>query len=447
MHKLLYAFILLLLVAPVQAATDQQDYAYRAQLSEADQPLQRIELPIEVILALTRSDLSDLAVFNINGKQLPHSVTRTPKTVTDLNLELPFHEFDRFLRQHSKTVTTREQNQQADTLSELQTTETIAVQSVRKDYLIELSVDGKTPDFDYIELTWVHEPASQLLEVKVEVGNELDKLRVIKPRKSLINQESKDLNWRSIRGIPRNQKYLRLTPVNEVTSFELQNVSGHYRESKDAPVLTYQFDPDISEEETGRFYSFKFPSEVNAEAMRIVPMDANRVISGDLYATWGNTETRKRIRAGYRQHNINAEDVKPNKPIKLPRRSYRNMWFTSRSELSTAPRVELIYPQFELIFLGDGDGPYTLVWGNYESKAQVADLSRILKGNLQQAQQSGTLVTLGSIEESGGSSRLAPQPALPWKKWLLWTLLILAAIVTGRMAFKLYNEMNNPQLT
>ncbi len=447
MHKPLYAFILLLLVAPVQAATSQQDYAYQAQLSEADQPLQRIELPIEVILALTRSDLSDLAVFNINGKQLPHSVTRTPRTVTDLNLELPFHEFDRFLRQHSKTVTTREQNQQAATLSELQTTETIAVQSVRKDYLIELSVDGKTPDFDRIELTWVHEPASQLLEVKVEVGNELDKLRVIKSRKSLVNQESKDLNWRSIRGIPRNQKYLRLTPVNEVTSFELQNVNGHYRKSKPAPVLTYQFDPDVSEEETGRFYTFKFPSEVNAEAMRIVPTDTNRVISGDLYATWGTTEPRKRIRAGYRQHNINAEDVKPSKPIRLSRRSYRNMWFTSRSELSTAPRVELIYPQYELIFLGDDNGPYTLGWGNYESKAQVADLSRILKGNLQQAQQRGTLVTLGSIEESGGYSRLAPQPALPWKKWLLWTLLILATIVTGRMAFKLYNEMNNPQLT
>ncbi|MCP4390443.1 MAG: DUF3999 domain-containing protein, partial [Gammaproteobacteria bacterium] len=32
---------------------------------------------------------------------------------------------------------------------------------------------------------------------------------------------------------------------------------------------------------------------------------------------------------------------------------------------------------------------------------------------------------------------------LPWKKWLLWALLVMAALVTGRMAFRLYREMNS----
>jgi hypothetical protein len=49
---------------------------------------------------------------------------------------------------------------------------------------------------------------------------------------------------------------------------------------------------------------------------------------------------------------------------------------------------------------------------------------------------------LAAIEESSGAARLEPQPDLPWKKWLLWTLLILVVIVTGRMAFNLYREMN-----
>jgi len=43
-----------------------------------------------------------------------------------------------------------------------------------------------------------------------------------------------------------------------------------------------------------------------------------------------------------------------------------------------------------------------------------------------------------------GVSRLAPLPTLPWKKWLLWSLLVLASIITGRMAFKLYREMSQP---
>jgi hypothetical protein len=178
--------------------------------------------------------------------------------------------------------------------------------------------------------------------------------------------------------------------------------------------------------------------------MRIIPGDAESVVSGDIYATWSNAQERKR-QSGYRQHNISSDDVKPSRPIKLAHRHYDKIWFSSRADLAVLPRVELIYPQYELIFLGDGNGPYSLTWGNYESQAQIADLGGMLDGNLQQAQQRGTLVSLGSIQESGGPSRLAAQPELPWKKWLLWTLLVLGAIVTGRMAFKLYHEMNNPQ--
>lgn len=442
MHKMLLTITLLTLAGTVGAETSLEDYAYQARLSATDQALQRVVLPIDVIINLTHSDLSDLAVFDLVGKQLPHTITRAPKTVIEHNPQLTFHEFDRFLQQNSKTVTTREQTQQSGSVSELQTTQTIAVQSLRKDYLIELSVNDKTPNYDRIELTWTHEPAGQLLEVRVEVGNELDKLRVINSSKSLTNQESEDLNWRSIRGIPRNQKYLRLTPVNDVTSFELQSVSGHYRDIEEAPVVIYPLDPATSDQDGVRFYTFEFPSKVRAEAMRIVPTDANRIINGDLFAVWGKNEDRRPIRTAYRQHNIDKEDVKPSKPIGLPHRTYQSVWFTSRAELAEAPRVELIYPQYELIFLGDDIGPYTLAWGNYEGNGEKTDLNGILKVDLKQAQQQGALVGLGPIRESGGPSRLAPQPTLPWKKWLLWTLLLLAAIVTGRMALRLYREMD-----
>lgn len=441
MRKLPYPLIILLWFGAVQAQAIPEDYAYKARLDTATQALQRVELPIDVILALTRPDLADLAVFNLRNEQVPHALAHRPNTVIDHRPDLSFHEFDRYLQQNLRTVTTREQNQQENSLSELETTETVAVQSVRKDYLIELSVGDKIPNFDRIELTWNHEPAGQLLEVRVEAGNELDKLRVIKSRKSLTNQESKDLNWRSIDGIPRNKKYLRITPVNDVTRFELLSVRGHYREIEEAPVLTYQLEPVVSEEDTDRFYMFEFPSVVRAEAMRIVPTDANRVIKGDLYGIWGKAEDRRHIRTGYRQHNLRNDDVKPSKPIGLPRRNYKSIWFTTQADLSGPPGVELIYPQYELIFLGDDNGPYTLAWGNHESKGPTTDLTGILKGSLKQAQQQSELVTVGAIQESGGSSRLAPQPTLPWKKWLLWTLLILAAIVTGRMALKLYHEM------
>jgi hypothetical protein len=384
-------------------------------------------------------------VFNLDGTALPHSIIRSPDSVIDHVIDLPFHEFDRFQRRHSKTITTREQTQQANTVSELETTETIAVQTMRKDYLIELTTQDKALKFDRIELEWSHQPASQLLEVRVEVGNELDQLRVINSRKSLTNRESDDRSWRSIDRIPGQYRYMRLTPVNEVTSFELRKVSGHYREVTATPALTHRIAPETSTDDDGKFYFFKFPSVINAEAIRIIPATAHSIINGDLYGTWGSLEQRKPIQFGFSQHNIGDAEIKPSQPIRLTRRLYTSLSFTTKTELPNPPRVELLYPPYEVIFLGDDNGPYTVAWGNYETEARNTELSALLEGNLRDARQRSTSVKLGEIEEAGGAARLAPQAELPWQKWLLWTLLVAAALVTGRMSLSLYREMNSPQ--
>jgi hypothetical protein len=448
MPSLLRNLCLLSLLIPTTAISAQSDFAYQASLGEVDQPLQRVPLSLEIILALTRADLGDIAVFNAQGKQQVHTIMRAPKPIREFSRTLAFHEFSRFRRQHSKTVTTREQNQQAGSLSELKTTQTVPVQTLRKDYLIELveplglADDESTPNFERIDLQWTHEPADQILELKVEAGNALDDLHVIKPRKSLTNLESSDQGWRSIEGIPSGYRYLRLTPLNNITRFELQRVDGHTREIGTAPDLRHHIKTElIVDDETG-YYSIPFLSRVNADSIRIIPASSNSVITGKLYASWDDADTKVLIKGKFRQHNIENADIRPSEPIKLSSRPFRSIAFTSTVAVAEAPTIELIYPQYELLFLGDGNGPYSLAWGNHESSGPVSDLSAILQGSLQQAQQDAGLVRLGTIEESGGQARLTPQPELPWKKWLLWTLLILAVIVTARMASKLYREMN-----
>jgi hypothetical protein len=448
MHRepLIRAICLSILMIPALAVSSPTDYAYRAELGEVDNPLQRVVLPLEVILALTRADLGDLAVFDADGKQLVHTVTRAATPTEELSRALPFHEFSRFQRQHSKTVTKREQSQQAGSLSELETTQTVPVQTLRKDYLIEL-VDGEDrPDFERIELQWLHEPAEQILELKIEAGNALDELRVIKARKSLTNLDSSDSSWRSIMDIPAGNRYLRLTPIGNVTRFELQQVSGHYRQTGRSPKLSHQLTTQRLVEDDTTYYSIAVPAKVYAESLRIIPSAANSVITGDLVGRQVGRqvgdEARVIIRRNFRQHNIASSEVRPSEPIRLAQRSYSSLAFTSANALSAEPAIELIYPQYELLFLGDDNGPYSLAWGNHQSAGPASDLTAILKGSLQQAQRDAGVAGLGNIEESGGAARLAPQPDLAWEKWLLWTLLIFAVIVTGRMALNLYREMN-----
>jgi len=442
MPRLVAALMLSVLASQVQAAAEIQDYAFQAAISDSDQKLQRVELPLAVILDLTSPSLGDLAVFNADGKQMPHSVALTPDTVFERELELPFHKFDRFLQQQTRTVTTREQNQQQDSISELETTETIAVQSVRNDYLIELAPDGENRRFDRLELQWQHEPASQILEVRIEAGNALDRMRGIR-RKSLTNNESGDPDWRSIKSIPAGNKYLRLTPVNDVTRFELSAVTGHYREKQAAPILVHEITPELVADESGEFYFFEFPSAVAAASMRIIPGDDHSIIAGDLFASYhAEPDKRRLLERGFRQHNITDDEVKPSRHFNIERLQAANIWFSSSSALDSPPRVALGYPQYEVVFLGDGNGPYRLAWGSHATHTVSANLGELLDGSLRDTQQRGELVQLGSTGEAGGISRLSPETTLPWKKWLLWALLVLAAIVTGRMAYRLYGEMN-----
>ena len=435
--------ILLLACAGVRAAGNQQDYAYQAELGQADQPLQRIALPLDVLLAATRSSLADIAVFNREGKALPHAVTRAEGETLERERRLPVHEFSQFLSQRSKTVTTREQSSQAGSVSELETTETLAVETERKIYLIELAGEGTSPPLQRIELDWSHQPAEQLLQLKVEAGNDLNRMRTISKSVSLSNRSSEDPAWRTLRNIPRDTKYLRLTPAESTSRFVLHRATGFYREKLPDPVLSRRIatTPVVSDDgET--YYHFAIPTRVSPRNVRIIPAESHSVIRGDLYTSREGFDQRFPLLRQFRQHNINGPEVKPEPPIEVRRGDYDEIWIRPYEPQSSPPQVELAYSEYQVVFLGDGLDPYYLAWGNLESANHADSLTPLLENGLDDARRRSTLVEMGPIEEAGGEQRLMPASVLPWKKWLLWGLLILAAALAARMAVGLYREMN-----
>ncbi len=432
----------LLFCAPLKAEPGISDFAWQAPLADDDRELQRIELPLEVLLALTRGDLRDLAVFNADGKPLPLTVTRTPPGRGEVRLPLRFHEFSRFQAQQSKTITTREQSSQDGALSEIETTQTVTVETRRPDYLVELKPEADSPHFERIELRWQHEPAEQILELRVETGNALDALRVLQARKRLANRGSDDIDWRSLAGIPRQHRYLRLTPSSGTDRFELLEVTGVYRETRPAPVLRHRLEPETVEIDGRSLYRFTLPSRVQPAGLRVLPGESHRSISGDLWGGDADFDQARRIHYGFSQHNFANDGIKPSRPLKLLRQYFPDYWIETRQTLTGSPTVELEYPLHEVIFLGDGRGPYTLAWGNHAFEPVDEGLGVFLDGDLQAARERSALVAVGPVAEAGGPDRLSPRVALPWQKWLLWVLLIVAALVTGRMALKLYREMN-----
>ena len=422
-------------------ATPQQ-YAYQAELTESKQALQRVELPLDILLAVTRADLGDVTVFDSTGKPMPGWIRKSTIQKTEKQLGLPIYLFNTYQQSSSKTITTREQNQDQDQLSESTTTETVPIEQARQEYIIGLPEQDADLEIVSIELIWTHQPADQLLHLRIDTGSDLDSWRTIQSKKSLTNQFSDDAQWRTLVDIPGGEKYLRLTPINSIRSFELTQAIGTYSQKESERKIWHQLGELHKTSNQEDHLEFDMPSPVQALELKLIPGESQTLINGDLFAGQTGFDQKRLIRSNIQQHNITGGEIRPGKSIKLPTQNYAHWWFKPNQQPIPPIQAEIAFPVYELLFLGNGKGPYILAWGNHESEASSNNLINILSPE-QRQQPAGELVQLRSVQTAGGESRLALQAEIPWLKWLLWLLLAAVVITTGKMALSLYRDMNS----
>jgi hypothetical protein len=112
-------------------------------------------------------------------------------------------------------------------------------------------------------------------------------------------------------------------------------------------------------------------------------------------------------------------------------------------EVDQAPTLELGWLPGQLVFMAQGEAPYTLAYGRAGLQAARYQVDRLLNAvdpmrekKLVMPAQAGSQLILG------GKGMLEPISELPWRRWLLWAALIAGVLVVGIMALKLYREMN-----
>ncbi len=439
MSRFLLLPLLVSLFTPGAIAQSRVDqYAYKSQLTGSQQALQSVAVPLQVITSLTRADLGDLAVLDASGQPVAGWIRESPPQTSREQVDLDFYEFSAYIHSRSKTVTTREN-------PSLISTEVLPVQTTRQDYIIELSETQQKMGIDSLQLTWTHQPADQILQVTVEVADDIDNWTTVHVRKNLSNKAFENSAWSQIDGIPKGKRYIRLTPADSVRSFALQQVSGFYQSRSHREYLWHALSTLESEPEQSAFYKLPLPSAVYPQRLRLIPATNQQLIKGDLYASQQDFENKRRVFTGIQQHNIPASDqVKASKPIDLARHRYTSWWFKADQPLQQAPSAEWGYPRYEYLFLSNNNGPFTLVWGNYEAQAPANDLVGLLSQREEPVQSAAEQVELGPIQQAGGIVRLQAEAPTPWLKWSLWLFLVVAVMITARMAQSLYRDMKTP---
>jgi len=423
-------------------AVSPDDFAYESRLSDSQEALQSVDVPLEVLLDLTRADLGDMVIFDNAGKTLPSWIRPIPQERKTQRVELKFHNFNAYLDTRSKTVTRRENNSTQETFPQVETTEVLPVQQARQDYIIELDEDQLKLGINQVELDWSHEPANQILKLRVEVANDLDNWSTLHATKNLSSKISDKQEWRLIENIPRGKKYIRLIPLNSIQSFQLKRVEGLYQPPVNTDYLWHSAGVLEQSASDPDYYAFNVASRVHPQLLKLIPQNGQQLLSGDLYASHDDFENARKVRSSIQQHNFTSHDqLTESEPISMGRTAYRQWWFKPDKPLTSPVAVELGYLPYENLFLANNNGPYKLAWGNVEAMAPDNELIGLLTRQQKAQNNRGAKVQLGDVETRGGPSRLEVKAEVPWLKWLLWSFLLLAVLLTGRMAMSLYRDM------
>lgn len=164
--------------------------------------------------------------------------------------------------------------------------------------------------------------------------------------------------------------------------------------------------------------------------------------SGDTWSELGRINA-FRLRSG--DETIRNSDVTLTGAARL-----REFRIESRVPLVTAPRLALGYHPASFVFLAEGDGPYTLAVGSTRARRADYPVDAALAGLRAKSGKDWqpALAHLGAAKESGGTAVLKPVPApTPWRRWLLWGVLIGAAAVVGGFALSLLRDARRGERT
>jgi hypothetical protein len=110
-----------------------------------------------------------------------------------------------------------------------------------------------------------------------------------------------------------------------------------------------------------------------------------------------------------------------------------------------ALKLQVGYTPHDLVFIARGSGPFVLAYGNGRMKTAGPGKSRAeIHGLVGEKNKSIVRVaTLGEKTVLGGEEKLERVKEPPWKKIVLWTVLLVGVVVLAAMAWSLTRKMNN----
>lgn len=459
----LAAAALLLSVAHAAAANTPADYAYAFPI-ETSTPYAnvgnsawRVDLTPAVYRWVQDGDLRDIEIFNAAQHPVPMGLVAGAPTTTarEEHASLPALEVPASAGTPGTSDLRLVIDRDADgRLRRIDAGEQKPSAQPGRDWIVDAS--GFDHAIDTIALTW-SEPATGIVaRFGIEASDDLEHWRVAGGATVLaLEQDGARLERRDIALSGVRAKYLKLHRTDDGAALKELHVEARAVErTREMPARVWIGGDHVAAAEPAppgvTRFDYALPAPLPVGIARIALASDNALAKITLLARLSDapdapwvriaTQTAFRLRQG--TDVLRNDDI----TIELARRA-KAFRIESATAIAEAPDLMLGYRPDSIVFLAEGAGPYVLAVGSanarhadYPVDAALSSLRASLGKDWQPPP-----ATLGQAKASGGEAALKAAPVpVPWRRWLLWAILVGGAALIAGLAISLLRGAKSP---
>lgn len=442
------------LITPVSAVVQTNDFAYGYSLEvDGDGAIYSLYLNEDIYRGLTRPDRADLRVFNSQGIAVPHYLrrkeqfTRQVEAIADVEPPIfPLYKDGQAGTpgKYNIHITTNDQGAILDINYGKQDPQARELAG----YIIDVSALEHPPN--RIALSWTPEQGDFVTALQIESSDDLSHWQTLLSRATATHLAygQHTLIQNEFELPLRKAKYLRLTWQGKM-ALQLDKVVLSFAQSYNVeaqPRQWTQVPPERYDAKTQSYY-FDSAAKLPIDRFAVSLPQRNSLVSVDVESA-DTPQGPWYSRYHGLLYDLQQEGERLTNPdILLPVNSHR-YWrihvFAETGQLGGEPLLRLGWIPEQLLFVAQGESPFTLAYGSARVNTISTPLSQLLHVQTQQQQDKLIkLAKLGAKVELGDASRLQPAPPpRDWKRYMLWSVLILGVLILAFMALRLYKQMD-----
>jgi len=457
MKRFFFILIAVFLSSTVLAADpvpDTEDFAFgfivEAPGAEA---IYSLTVPEELYRHIYRKDLGDMRMYNARGEVVPHMLRRsvqkgTVKKEVAPPVDLPFFPVYETDGTNGSGTDIHVATNENGVVVDVKSTDSAAPGSNLAAYIIDASLLKKRPIG--LRIDWTDNSTSFSVSVDVQGSNDLNRWHTMVRNSALVKLDfgGHRLNRQDIT-LGSAAKYMRMSWPAQAHGVHVISVQALFPDELSVNRQVRQWvdvtGNAVDEEEPA--YEYKNDAQFPIDAVNLQLPERNslvraRVLSrNDEQSKWGH-----QVRELFYTLTVDGTLIE-NNPVSVcctADRYWRIETGAASGMGSVIPVLQLGWIPHELVFVARGEGPFTLAYGSAVVGTSKQPLDAMLGVFGKEKEKS--FLKKARIEKEivlgGEKCLLPPTPPLPWKQWILWTVLVAGVVLLGIMVWRLFGQMN-----